>query len=452
MKLLLLLHLLLLSLFAYEKSSDAKNFYLVSQHFRAIIGVEYSDSSAEVNLATKYLDIAENVWQKEVVELKFLQPKNSQNKKIDIYMANHSAYNYEGSVDENISANYAGYATEYASDGTPYFLLNPSMREEIVKVTIAHEFFHTLQYAYFNSSLIPDNVWIKNIWWIEATAVLMEDEVYDNVNDYVHFLSPFFNASYKSFEIYDGSHEYAMAIFAKYIKEKYGFDIIKKSFITLSKNYSSTFYDILNTLLQKDYHTNMQKTLQDFTKWVANPSAYFEEGASYPRLKHFSTQQIASIDKGGLAVVDNLQDGWNMVTLTTSQDLNATSNDTLGIVWSYENGIWKNSTQNQIKETNSSKGYWVKVSKPSSLNYTYYDKSTLPNITNMDNQWHLFGLTRTTATSTIANNNEILLWQYNKGTWSVYSNNQELQKEIDALNLTEINKLNSFVSYWIKKI
>ena len=71
---------------------------------------------------------------------------------------------------------------------------------------------------------------IKNIWWLEATSVLVEDEVYDDINDYINFLSPFFNASYRSFELKNGSHEYSMAIFAKFLIEYYEIELIKKKF------------------------------------------------------------------------------------------------------------------------------------------------------------------------------------------------------------------------------
>ena len=54
-----------------------------------------------------------------------------------------------------------------------------------IKVTISHEFFHTIQYAYFDETKIDYNKWEKAIWWLEATSVLMEDEVYNDVNDYL---------------------------------------------------------------------------------------------------------------------------------------------------------------------------------------------------------------------------------------------------------------------------
>ena len=451
MRIVVLFLSLLFTLSAYEQTSDSKNVYISSTHFKVIVGVSYANYSPVINLAQKYLDIAETVWNKEIVELAFKAPKNSQIKKIDIYMANRSAYNYETNENVTIASNLAGYATEYPSDNTPFFVLNSEMSENIVKVTIAHEFFHTIQYAYFDASSIADTLWYKDIWWIEATAVLMEDAVYDSVNDYTHFLSPFFSASYKSFEIYDGSHEYAMVIFAKYLKEKYGFECIKKSFLSFHTNANRSAFQIVDTLLKTDYNSSMQSALNEFTKWVAEPAKYFEEGNLYPSLKHFKSSDNIVFGKGGVAVMDTLQSGWNMVTLTTiDKDVNASSNDTLPLVWSYESGVWKNSVQHQIQETNSSKGYWVKVDKPSALNYTYSDSSN-NDIANLDTSWHLLGTTNSLTLESSFTNSKVLVWQYQEGTWFVYSNIQEIQTELETLNFPQMTQLDSYSAYWLKK-
>lgn len=453
MKIAVMLLALFFTLSAYETASDSKNTYLSSEHFRVIYGAEYANSVVVSSLAATYLDIAENVWQKEVVELAFKAPKNSQTKKIDIYIGNKDAYNYETENYETIPSYYAGWAAAYPSDDTPYFLINPNMSKDITKVTIAHEFFHTIQYAYFDTSLIPDAAWEKDIWWMEATAVSMEDEVYDSVNDYINYLGPFFSASYRSFEINNGSHEYAMVIFAKYLEAKYGFEILKNSFLTMASSLDESFFSILDDLLRKNHHSSMQKELNEFVKRVANPAKYFKDGKLFPALRHFRSSDAITFGKGGVAVIDNLEKGWNMVPLTTiDKDVNASSNDPLPLVWSYENGVWKNSAEDQIDETNSSKGYWVKVDTPSSLNYTYYDVKADANSSVLDNSWHLLGVTTVKDLNATYKDSEVLLWQYQNGKWSAYSNNQNLHDKIKENNFAILHKLNAFSGYWVKGI
>lgn len=147
--------------------------------------------------ADTYLDTAEATQKKEIVELGFKQPKNSDTLKIDIYIGNKDAIAKDGVI-TFIESSYAGYATTSPSDDTPYFVINPKIDNNIVKVTIAHEFFHTVQYAYYDFlNISDDDSFAKQIWWLEATAVLMEDEVYDDINDYVNYLNIFFQSTYK---------------------------------------------------------------------------------------------------------------------------------------------------------------------------------------------------------------------------------------------------------------
>jgi len=55
--------------------------------------------------------------------------------------------------------------------------------EELAKSTIAHEFLHAIQFA--NNDNPPINT---DLWYFEGTAVWMEDEVYDDINNYLMYL------------------------------------------------------------------------------------------------------------------------------------------------------------------------------------------------------------------------------------------------------------------------
>ena len=48
-----------------------------------------------------------------------------------------------------------------------------------LRVTAAHEFFHAIQ---FNYDTTDDD------WFMEGTAVWVEDQVYDGINDYLNYL------------------------------------------------------------------------------------------------------------------------------------------------------------------------------------------------------------------------------------------------------------------------
>lgn len=48
-----------------------------------------------------------------------------------------------------------------------------------LRVTAAHEFFHAIQFNYDTG---------EDLWFMEGTAVWMEDQVYDGINDYLNYL------------------------------------------------------------------------------------------------------------------------------------------------------------------------------------------------------------------------------------------------------------------------
>jgi len=437
-------------LFSYIKTTDSNNVYLSSQHFRVIYGLSYEDDAVIHQYAHDTLDIAEYSWNKEVVELGFSQPRNTTTKLIDIYLGNTSVVSIESVstyIDEDGTAGYAWY---YLSDRTPYFVINKTLAADLLKATIAHEFFHTIHYAYFIDDNISESKWYKNTWWLEATATLIEDEVYDEINDYLSFVDSFFENSTLSFEVDAGIRKYGLVIFAKYIREKYGLEIIKQSFPLLENGAEEVgYFEILDQLLQENHNSNINEALNEFVKWVSDAETYFEEGALYPPLKHFDANTTFTFGKGGVAVIDNLLKGWNMVALTNAQ-LNSLDIKHMQSIWSYEEGLWKNSIENEINDVNSTKGYWVYTSSESSLYYTYFDNEE-NDLSSLNSSWHLLGSIKKLEMNSF-DPYGVIVWQYSDGIWKVYVTDVELKRILENLGYKQLDKLDAYSAYWIKKI
>ena len=93
-----------------------------------------------------------------------------------------------------------------------------------LRVTTAHEFFHVIHFSYIVDFGLS--------WWMEQTAVWMEEYVWDDVNDYLAYLGYFFNDSTSQKTALDnnyGTFMYAAAIWPKYLTKKYGAGIIRQS-------------------------------------------------------------------------------------------------------------------------------------------------------------------------------------------------------------------------------
>ena len=83
---------------------------------------------------------------------------------------------------------------------------------ENVKVTSVHEFFHSIQFGY--------NCY-ERLWFMEATAVWSEDELFDGINDLYRYLPSWFSNPNKPIDD-ESNHMYGTFIFFQYIDEHLG--------------------------------------------------------------------------------------------------------------------------------------------------------------------------------------------------------------------------------------
>lgn len=198
--------------------------------------------------------------------------------------------------------NYYGYTA--IEDGHPYIVVDKDYtyyRENSdpndyaagnMKVTAAHEFFHAIQYFYDD--------WADGcLWWEENTAVWMEDEVFNSVDDYLHYIPdrllnielPLDNESFTNY-LYGG------VIWAKFLSETYGKDIIRHIFERFLIDASLAKDAIEYTLY--DYNSNWSEAMIKFC--LKNLTLDYEEGDNYllyssaDTFTDFIHNQISSAD------------------------------------------------------------------------------------------------------------------------------------------------------------
>ncbi|MFQ6613711.1 MAG: T9SS type A sorting domain-containing protein [Fidelibacterota bacterium] len=80
-----------------------------------------------------------------------------------------------------------------------------------IRVTAAHEFFHAIQFGYDG---------YEEIWLLEATAVWMEEVMYDQINDCYQYMPSWFQSPQTSLDFY-GTHMYGSYIFFRYLEENW---------------------------------------------------------------------------------------------------------------------------------------------------------------------------------------------------------------------------------------
>lgn len=169
-------------------------------------------------------------------------------------------------------------------------------REDCMKVTAAHEFFHAVQYAY---NVDADG------WWKEASATWNEDEVYTGVNDYLRYIPSYLSAPYKPLD----ESSYSGVIFAKFLSENYGGNMIKRIWEIQSAGAGNSVTAIDRALREGRDGRDLGYAFNRFSAYNINPSQYYEEGglwktsaavqntySSYPvtlnhgRLNHLSSE------------------------------------------------------------------------------------------------------------------------------------------------------------------
>ncbi|MCI0406343.1 MAG: DUF6055 domain-containing protein, partial [candidate division Zixibacteria bacterium] len=146
-----------------------------------------------------------------------------------------------------------------------------------MKVTMAHEFHHAIQFAY-NAS--PSG----RIWFMETTSTWMEDVVFDPVNDNYNYLPLFFTQPQTPLTN-TGIHMYASFIWNQFLAQNFGPDLIRQAW---QENISFTAAPALDRVLQTR-STTLGKEFSRFALWnfytgSRDDGRHYEEGSFYPEM------------------------------------------------------------------------------------------------------------------------------------------------------------------------
>lgn len=202
----------------------------------------------------KFTEYFEQAWDRIINKLGYLPPAYP----VEVFILSINAYGITSSDNNG----------EYIMVDKDYRWVRDNLDQDsselgAMKVTAAHEFFHVVQAVYNHWPEDRNNV---NMWWEENTAVWIEDEVFDEVDDYLNYLGMPYqdkndNGKWDSSEIYydiwgnsrsderdDGwfdypeisldktsddwdcsyyYYEYGGVIWAKFLAESFGQDMIK---------------------------------------------------------------------------------------------------------------------------------------------------------------------------------------------------------------------------------
>ncbi|MCK5833197.1 hypothetical protein KAH81_05950 [bacterium] len=127
---------------------------------------------------------------------------------------------------------------------------------EALAVTCAHEFFHSIHYAYGSNSS-----WI---WWMEATAVWSEERNYPDVNDYLNYLPAFQNSPEAGLNNNSPAGRfYGSCLFPMFLTANYGDPVINAiwELVPVNNVYPAIF------LWANGIDLNTKELYGDFAHW-----------------------------------------------------------------------------------------------------------------------------------------------------------------------------------------
>ena len=236
-----------------------------------------------VELAAAYFDSA---YVLEVEELGYREPvpdDEGGDEAWDVYMRELSTQRVYGytTPGHRVGRSYSYTSFVEIDNGFTEEHVYPTVREDALKITAAHEFFHVIQFSYYGLSGME--------WWMEMTATWMEDVAYDEVNDYYNYLGSPFNTPFthpeQALDRRDNQHEYGASVFAHYLSERFGRDVIR----SIWENVASTGQADMRPL-DRMIPGGLKAALPEFYAWNyftgkrARPDVYYEEGAYYPQV------------------------------------------------------------------------------------------------------------------------------------------------------------------------
>lgn len=201
------------------------------------------------------ITIFEEVYQTEILALEYDLPPNDGS--YSAGMDNGGSASYDVYI-RNLSSGYYGYVQGEIEVGdnpnspqvtetnawTSYMAIRnnydgfPNSEMNNIRVTVAHEFFHAIQYGY--------DAWEKN-WLLEATSVWMEETVYDDINDCYQYLPDWFSRPHLSLNPENDSRWYGSYIFFEYITAHLGGQAVIRRMFDESRIHDS--YGIDNSTL-----------------------------------------------------------------------------------------------------------------------------------------------------------------------------------------------------------
>lgn len=217
------------------------------------------------------------------------------NAKLDVYLENLGSQGLYGYCDTDQPPTGTGPfdVPAYCAFDNDYEEFPSHTPLENLQVTVAHELFHAVQFAYD---------YYEDGWFLEAAAAWVEDEMFDDVDDNLQYLdtSPL-SSPHLPLDKTDGLRIYGGWIFLRYLTEKFpdaegGLPVIVREMFDLAdgaKGGPDAYSMQAITRVLAEHGTSLRAEWARFAAANRRPAATYEEGAAYPIARLAGTVNLA---------------------------------------------------------------------------------------------------------------------------------------------------------------
>lgn len=244
----------------------------------AVPSVDVNPSNGVPDYVDSTALVCEYVWNFEIDTLGFIEPISDGgaggDTRYDIYLVNVGGMGYYGITypetlqpDGRTWSSYIVLENDYAEFHDLGYDDKPM---DAIKVTAAHEFFHSIHFS-IDAYESED----QRNWWYEVSAVWMEDVVFDEVDDYRYYLRYFFHYPWYTLESFSNSvadpvrfmHPYASCVWGRFLEERFDRDIMRKIWVRCGNVPGYNVLHATNDILADDYESSLEEAFQEFTAW-----------------------------------------------------------------------------------------------------------------------------------------------------------------------------------------
>jgi hypothetical protein len=143
---------------------------------------------------------------------------------------------------------------------------------DAVRVTAAHEYFHVVQFGIDFTEAEDYTEYLAKRYWMEMSAVWMEEENYDGINDYYLYLPFFFNrpgSSIQQFSSWVDQHPYASCVFPIMLSEVFTKDVIRQIWLGCSENPGPDFLRVAQEVIDSatNHEESFATVFSEFALW-----------------------------------------------------------------------------------------------------------------------------------------------------------------------------------------